>query len=112
MSRGEKILLSGPDLEAYQQVLAEVNERDLGETGVIISVPEQDIHTPQSPLDGLQKQQPDGNETIKEELTNPKTAHGVSDHVHIPLVRATLRVIRNLHPKDAGNAFDEIRKAA
>ena len=98
-------------MEAYQQVLGEVNERHFG-AGVVISVPEQDIHAPRSPLDGLQKQQPVGNETIKEEPTNPKTAHGVSDHVHIPLVRATLRVIRNLHPKDAENAFEEIKKAA
>ena len=112
MSRGEKVLLSGPDLEAYQQVLAEVNERDLGETGVVISIPEQDIHAPKSPLSGLQERKSDGNEINGEESTGSKMTRGTAEQVHIFRVRTTLRIVRNLHPKDAGNAFDEIRKAA
>lgn len=111
MSRGEKVL-SGPDLEAYQQVLGEVRERHSGETGVVISIPEQDIHAPRSPLGGVQEQKSDGDEITGEELTGSETTQRVAGLVHIFRVRATLRVVRNLYPKDAGDAFEEIKKAA
>ncbi len=107
MSKRE--ILTGPDLEAYEQVLAEINQRHLGENGVVITVPEKDIHIPQSPLSGLDKPKSEGDGRV-EFVSN--ISRKVPEHVHISLVRATLRIVRKLKPKDAGNAFDQIKKAA
>lgn len=104
----EKVLISESDSKAYQQVLNEVRERHYGQTGEVISISEQDIHVPRSVVEGLQDQETDIDLT-QDQLIPDKVS---SDLNHAFEVRSTLRVIKNLFSKDAGNAFEEIKKAA